>query len=59
MRHLLLFSVLLLGVSWAVAQSESQAATGKISGQQTVQCCLSNSGGTYGQLDGTITRKTG
>ena len=47
MRHLLLFSVLLLGVSWAVAQSESQAATGKTSGQETVQGCLSNSGGTY------------
>jgi len=55
MRHLLLFSVLLLGVSWAVAQSESQAApTGKTSGQQTVQGCLSNSGGTY-----TLTEKDG
>ena len=54
MRHLLLFSVLLLGVSWAVAQSESQAATGKTSGQETVQGCLSNSGGTY-----TLTAKDG
>jgi len=54
MRHLLLFSVLLLGVSWAAAQSESQAATGKTSGQETVQGCLSNSGGTY-----TLTAKDG
>ena len=54
MRHLLLFSVLLLGVSWAVAQSENQAASGKTSGQETVQGCLSNSGGTY-----TLTAKDG
>jgi Protein of unknown function (DUF5818) len=54
MRHLLLFSVLLLGVSWAAAQSESQAATGKTGGQETVQGCLSNSGGTY-----TLTAKDG
>jgi len=55
MRHLLLFSVLLLGVSWAVAQSESQASKGgKTAGQETVQGCLSNSGGTY-----TLTAKDG
>ena len=54
MRHLLLFSVLLLGVSWAAAQSESQAATGKSGGQETVQGCLSSSGGAF-----TLTAKDG
>jgi len=54
MRHLMLISLLLLGVSWAVAQSESQASTGKSAGQETVQGCLSNSGGTY-----TLTAKDG
>ena len=47
MRHLLLFSVLLLGVSWAAAQtSPSQGASGS-TGQETVKGCLSNSGGNY------------
>ncbi len=55
MRHLLLFSVLLLGVSWATAQSETQTPTAKTGGgQQTVQGCLSNSGGAY-----TLTGKDG
>ena len=54
MRHLLLISLLLLGVSWAVAQSENQASTGKSAGQETVQGCLSNSGGTF-----TLTAKDG
>lgn len=47
MRDLLLFSVLLLGVSWAAAQSDSQATSDKSGGQKTVQGCLSSSGGTY------------
>jgi hypothetical protein len=47
MRHLLLFSVLVLGVSWAAAQtSPSQGASGS-TGQETVKGCLSNSGGNY------------
>jgi hypothetical protein len=47
MRHLLLFSVLLLGVSWAAAQtSPSQGASGS-TGPETVKGCLSNSGGNY------------
>ena len=55
MRHLLLFSVLLLGVSWAAAQSDTgQATSGKSGGQETVQGCLSSSGGTY-----TLTAKNG
>ena len=55
MRHLLLLSVLLLGVSWAAAQTESQASKTKTSGgQETVQGCLSNSGGAY-----TLTAKDG
>jgi hypothetical protein len=48
MRHLLLFSVLLLGTSWAVAQSyPSKGETGKTASQETVTGCLSSSGGTY------------
>ena len=55
MRHLLLFSVLLLCTSWAVAQSyPSQGATGNTTGQQNVVGCLSSSGGTY-----TLTAKNG
>ena len=48
MRHLLLFSVLLLGTFWAAAQSyPSQETSGKAGGQETVKGCLSSSGGTY------------
>ncbi|MGA8619721.1 MAG: DUF5818 domain-containing protein [Candidatus Sulfotelmatobacter sp.] len=55
MRHLLMFSVLLLGMSWAAAQNyPSQGSTGNTSGQQTVKGCLSSSGGTY-----TLTDKSG
>ncbi|HZW79947.1 MAG TPA: DUF5818 domain-containing protein [Candidatus Deferrimicrobiaceae bacterium] len=55
MRHFLLFSVLLLGTSWAVAQSyPSQGTTGSTANQQNVIGCLSSSGGTY-----TLTAKNG
>jgi hypothetical protein len=55
MRHLLLLSVLLLGVSWAAAQNyPSQETSGNTGGQQTVQGCLSSNGGTY-----TLTAKDG
>ena len=55
MRHLLLFSVLLLGMSWAVAQSyPKQDKTGSTGGQATVKGCLSSNGGTY-----TLTDKNG
>jgi hypothetical protein len=47
MRHLLLFSVLLLGVSWAAAQTSPGQGTGGSTGQETVKGCLSNSGGNY------------
>ena|SRR5271168_1986248 len=47
MRHLLLFSVLLLGVSWAAAQTSPSQGTGGGTGQVTVKGCLSNSGGNY------------
>jgi len=51
MRHLLLFSVLLLGTTWAAAQSYpsqgSTGSTGNAEAQKTVTGCLSNSGGTY------------
>jgi hypothetical protein len=47
MRHLLLFSVLLLGVSWAAAQTSPSQGTGGSTGQETVKGCLSNSGGNY------------
>ena len=49
MRHLLLLSVLLLGATWAVAQSypsETSKTTGTGS-ETTVQGCLSSSGGNY------------
>ncbi len=55
MRHLLLFSLLLLGTSWAVAQSyPNQGSAGSAAGQHTIKGCLSNSGGTY-----TLTEKNG
>ena len=55
MRHLLLFSVLLLGMSWAVAQSyPKQDKSGSTGGQETVKGCLSSNGGTY-----TLTDKNG
>ncbi len=48
MRHLLWLSVLLLGTSWAAAQSyPSQETSVNAGGQQTVQGCLSSNGGTY------------
>jgi len=47
MRHLVLFSVLLLGVSWAAAQTSPSQGAGGSAGQQTVKGCLSNSGGNY------------
>jgi hypothetical protein len=53
MRNLLLLSVLLLGVSWAAAQTSKETGA-KSGGQETVQGCLSNSGGTY-----TLTAKDG
>jgi hypothetical protein len=40
--------MLLLGVSWAAAQNyPSQGTSGNTGGQETVQGCLSSSGGTY------------
>jgi len=55
MRHLLLFSVLLLGTSWAAAQSyPKQDKTGSTGGQETVKGCLSSSAGAY-----TLTDKSG
>ena len=55
MRHLVLFSVLLLGTSWAAAQSyPSQGKAGNAGGQETVKGCLSSTGGTY-----TLTDKSG
>jgi Protein of unknown function (DUF5818) len=52
MRHLLLFAVLLLSLSWAAAQSyPSQGSTGA---QETVKGCISSAGGTY-----TLTAKDG
>ncbi|MFZ0279890.1 MAG: DUF5818 domain-containing protein [Candidatus Sulfotelmatobacter sp.] len=47
MRHLLLFSVLLLGVSWAAAQTPASQGTSGNTGQETVKGCLSSSGGNY------------
>jgi Protein of unknown function (DUF5818) len=47
MRHLLLFSVLLLGMSWAAAQTSPSQGTSGSTGQETVKGCLSNSGGNY------------
>ncbi len=55
MRHLVLFSVLLLGTSWAAAQSyPSQGKAGNTGAQETVKGCLSSTGGTY-----TLTDKSG
>lgn len=55
MRYFLLFSVLMLGASWAAAQSyPSQAPAGSTAGQQSVIGCLSSSGGAY-----TLTAKNG
>lgn len=55
MRHLLLFSVFLLGATWAAAQSyPSHETSDKTGSQETVKGCLSNSGGTY-----TLTDKDG
>jgi Protein of unknown function (DUF5818) len=54
MRHLLVFSVLLLGTVWTAAQTSPSHETAGGSGQATVQGCLSNSGGTY-----TLTEKDG
>ena len=47
MRYLLLFSVLLLGISWAAAQTSPSQSTGGSTGQETVKGCLSSSGGNY------------
>jgi hypothetical protein len=47
MRHLLLFSVLLLGVSWAAGQTSPNQGTAGSTGQETVKGCLSSSGGNY------------
>lgn len=61
MRYLMLMSVLLLGVSWAVAQNDSagtsaasSASQTASSGSTTVQGCLSGSDGSY-----TLTDKDG
>jgi Protein of unknown function (DUF5818) len=62
MRHILFLSVLLLGVSWAVAQnspasSSSQSSTSSASqstsagSQTTVEGCLSSSAGKYTLTD--------
>jgi hypothetical protein len=48
MKYFLLFSVLMLGASWAAAQSyPNQGSTGSAAGQQSVTGCLSSSGGAY------------
>jgi len=58
MRYLLLLSVLLLGASWVVAQSDasqSKTSTSSSTGSTTsVQGCLSSSDGNY-----TLTEKNG
>jgi len=57
MRHLLLFSVLLLGTSWAAAQSypsQGGEKSGNTAAQQSVKGCLSSASGTY-----TLTDKSG
>src|SRR5215469_9561799 len=55
MRQILLLSVLLLGVSWAVAQnspaSSGQKAPSAGAGSQTVEGCLSSSAGKYTLTD--------
>ncbi|MFZ0300943.1 MAG: hypothetical protein WAM13_21520 [Candidatus Sulfotelmatobacter sp.] len=47
MRHLLLFSALLLAMSWAAAQTPASQGTSGNTGQETVKGCLSSSGGNY------------
>ncbi len=47
MRHLMLFSALLLGMSWAAAQASPSQGTSGNTGQETVKGCLSSSGGNY------------
>src|SRR5260370_27852751 len=55
MRHLLLLSVLLLGVSWAAAQNNPSQTTPTGAGSETtVQGCLGGSDGNY-----TLTDKNG
>jgi hypothetical protein len=55
MKYLLLFSVLMLGASWAAAQNyPNQGSAGSTPGQQSVTGCLSNSGSAY-----TLTAKNG
>ncbi|MGC1372831.1 MAG: DUF5818 domain-containing protein [Candidatus Sulfotelmatobacter sp.] len=55
MKYFLLVSVLMLGASWAVAQSyPSQGSAGSTTGQHSVVGCLSSSGGAY-----TLTAKNG
>ena len=55
MRYFLLFSVLMLGASWAAAQTyPSQGSAGNTASQQSVVGCLSSSGGAY-----TLTAKNG
>ena len=49
MRYLLLLSVLLLGASWAAAQSGSSQTNQ--TGEMTVQGCLSSSNGSYTLTD--------
>ncbi len=61
MKYVLLLSVLLLGVSWAAAQSyenqtnpsSSQTSSGQATAgsDMTVQGCLSGSNGTYSLTD--------
>ena len=52
MRHLVLFSVLLLGTVWAAAQNyPSQGSSGNAAGQQSVKGCLSSAAGTYSITD--------
>jgi hypothetical protein len=54
-RHLLLLSVLLLGVSWAAAQNSPSQSTPTGAGSETsVQGCLGGSDGNY-----TLTDKSG
>jgi hypothetical protein len=55
MRHLLLLSALLLGVSWAAAQNyPSESTPTGAGGEKTVQGCLGGSDGNY-----TLTDKNG
>ncbi len=67
MRHTILFlSVLLLGVSWAVAQdgasqTSQSGQTSSAGGEMTVQGCLTGASGSFTLTDqnGTIYRLTG